>query len=237
MVLGAWCTGALHLAYAAKVAHVMYFPSSWLRGREKRKKKGGKQRILRKATIHKPYQFWSSAMGVISLIFAGGGAAIVFKSNSQRVFPGSTAVIKDYYFILLLSASRATRTVVLPRTHHCGWFSMRHPKDQSRIPQDSIAWPMHCRLSRLKWPSFRPRFRMQTPDPLRQIVKSRSKRQLLHSWSEQWVEWVCSSLFFLKKNILKVFVVRCGACVNALQLRVPRTRLAANWARHSRTIA
>lgn len=51
-------------------------------------------------------------MGVISLIFAGGGAAIVFKSNSQRVFPGSTAVIKDYYFILLLSASRATRTVV-----------------------------------------------------------------------------------------------------------------------------
>lgn len=44
-------------------------------------------------------------MGVISLIFAGGGAAIVFKSNSQRVFPGSTAVIKDYYFILLLSAS------------------------------------------------------------------------------------------------------------------------------------
>lgn len=58
-------------------------------------------------------------MGVISLIFAGGGAAIVFKSNSQRVFPGSTAVIKDYYFILLLSAS----TSLVPS----GWFSMRHP--------------------------------------------------------------------------------------------------------------
>lgn len=185
MVLGAWCTGAPHLAYAAKVAHVMYFPSSWLRGREKRKKKGGKQRILRKAIIHKPYQFWSSAMGVISLIFAGGGAAIVFKSNSQRVFPGST-VIKDYYFILLLSASRATRTQWLVFDASSNWLL-------SKIVHVRLAWPMHCRLSRLKWPSFRPRFRMQTPDPLRQIVKSRSKRQLLHSWSEQWVEWVCSS--------------------------------------------